>query len=100
VVAQAVHPLLDNAIRHAASQVAVTIDRSDGIVAIRVDDDGAGVSPRDANGLFSPGASTAGGAGLGLPLARRLARSCGGEVIAVADAPGGRFELRLPIRSA
>jgi signal transduction histidine kinase len=99
VVAQAVHPLLDNAIRHAASQVAVTIDRTDGVVAIRVDDDGAGVSPGDAKDLFSPGASTAGGAGLGLPLARRLARSCGGEVIAVADARGGRFELRLPVRS-
>jgi two-component system OmpR family sensor kinase len=99
VVAQAVHPLLDNAIRHAASQVAVTIDRSDGVVAIRVDDDGAGVTPADASNLFSPGASTAGGAGLGLPLARRLARSCGGEVIAVANAPGGRFELRLPVRS-
>jgi signal transduction histidine kinase len=99
VVAQAVHPLLDNAIRHAASQVAVTIDRTDGVVAIRVDDDGAGVSPGDAKDLFSPGASTAGGAGLGLPLARRLARSCGGEVVAVADAPGGRFELRLPVRS-
>jgi signal transduction histidine kinase len=99
VVAQAVHPLLDNAIRHAASQVAVTIDRTDGVVAIRVDDDGDGVSPGDAKDLFSPGASTAGGAGLGLPLARRLARSCGGEVVAVADAPGGRFELRLPVRS-
>jgi signal transduction histidine kinase len=33
---------------------------------------------------------------LGLALARRLARSCGGEVSAIASGDGGRFLLRLP----
>jgi signal transduction histidine kinase len=36
-----------------------------------------------------------GGAGLGLPLARRLARSCGGDIVC-APGPGGRFVLELP----
>jgi signal transduction histidine kinase len=40
--------------------------------------------------------STRGGAGLGLALSRRLARSCGGDVQAVPREPGARFELRLP----
>jgi signal transduction histidine kinase len=33
--------------------------------------------------------------GLGLPLARRLARSCGGDVL-LGDGPGGAFVLELP----
>ena len=36
------------------------------------------------------------GAGLGLALARRLARSVDGDVLAEADAAGGRFLVRLP----
>jgi signal transduction histidine kinase len=35
------------------------------------------------------------GAGLGLPLARRLARSCGGDV-RLGPGPGGSFVLELP----
>jgi len=31
-----------------------------------------------------------------IALARRLARSCGGDVSAVASREGGRFLLRLP----
>jgi len=48
---------------------------------------------------FEPGARGAGargdGVGLGLPLARRLARSCGGDVVA-GTGPGGCFVLELP----
>jgi signal transduction histidine kinase len=35
------------------------------------------------------------GAGLGLPLALRLARSCGGDV-SLGEGPGGHFVLNLP----
>ncbi|MEU1302073.1 ATP-binding protein, partial [Streptomyces shenzhenensis] len=38
-----------------------------------------------------------GGAGLGLPLARRLARSAGGEVtFDPGNVPGARFVVTLP----
>ncbi len=96
VVAQALHPLLENAIRHAASRVTVGLDAHDGEVAIAVRDDGPGFDQAAGEALFAPGASTTGGAGLGLPLARRLARSSGGEVAAVPSPSGAHFELRLP----
>jgi signal transduction histidine kinase len=95
IVAQALQPLLDNAVRHARTRVRVTTEREGGQVVFAVADDGPGLGD-DMNDPFEPGGSTAGGAGLGLPLARRLARSCGGEVSARADARGGHFELRLP----
>jgi len=95
-VAQALAPLLDNAISHAASRVVVTAAAAGGGVAIAVEDDGDGVAPGRHEEVFSPGISSRGGAGLGLPLARRLARACGGDVVAVPTAPGARFELRLP----
>ena len=53
--------------------------------------------------IFDPGTrgrAAAGGprgAGLGLSLAQRLARSAGGEITAQPDDAGGRFTLRLPL---
>jgi signal transduction histidine kinase len=96
VVAQALQPLIDNAVRHAASTVTVTMeaDGSDAVVCVL--DDGSGLDAAAAEHVFEAGVSTTGSAGLGLPLARRLARSCGGDVVAVPAACGGRFELRLP----
>jgi signal transduction histidine kinase len=99
LVAQALHPLLANAVRHARDAVAVTISQSDGEVHFCVQDDGDGVDAARAGAMFEPGTSTAGGAGLGLPLARRLARSCGGDVAALPSAEGARFVLRLPALS-
>jgi signal transduction histidine kinase len=95
VVAGALHPLLENAVRHAARDVEVSLVRENGNVVIAVADDGAGIAPGDAERIFEPGVSDAGGAGLGLPLARRLARAAGGDVVAIPQ-HGGRIELRLP----
>jgi signal transduction histidine kinase len=66
------------------------------------EDDGPGLEPGEELTIFEPGArGHAGrgahdGAGLGLSLARRLARSAGGDVEADAAADGGRFVVRLP----
>jgi two-component system, OmpR family, sensor kinase len=97
MVAQAFQPLLDNAIGHATSRVDVSVEPRDQVLVIAVEDDGAGIADADPDLIFGPGHSTTGGAGLGLPLARRLARSLGGDVVAVfGQAGGGRFELHLP----
>jgi signal transduction histidine kinase len=95
VVTGALHPLLENAVRHAAAAVEIDVGRDDGQVVIAVRDDGAGIAAADVERIFEPGVSDAGGAGLGLPLARRLARAAGGDVVAVPQ-DGGRVELRLP----
>jgi signal transduction histidine kinase len=71
---------------------------------VRVDvvDDGPGVPPSFVGQLFEPGRRADlgdghGGAGLGLPLARRLARSVGGEVAYdPGHTPGARFVVSLP----
>ncbi|MEU1318621.1 sensor histidine kinase [Streptomyces tibetensis] len=97
-----VSPLLDNALRYARSQVTVVASRQPDGVRVDVTDDGPGVPPSFAGQLFQPGRRADpvdghGGAGLGLPLARRLARSAGGEVAhARGHAPGAGFVISLP----
>jgi signal transduction histidine kinase len=94
LVAAALRPLLDNAARHAHVQVLVELSRDGEDVIVAVSNDGEEIPIDDAERIFAPGYSGNGGAGLGLPLARRLARAAGGDVTAAAPAP--RFELRLP----
>jgi two-component system, OmpR family, sensor kinase len=96
LVAQALGPLLDNAVRHARHAVTIGISQERADVVFCVQDDGVGIEEVSAESLFEPGSSGTGGAGLGLALARRLARSCGGDISAVANGDGGRFLLRLP----
>ncbi|RZU36665.1 signal transduction histidine kinase [Streptomyces sp. BK022] len=97
-----VSPLLVNACRYAHSEIAVRAYRAPDGVRVDVIDDGPGVPPAFAGQLFEPGRRADpgdghGGAGLGLPLARRLARSAGGEVTYdPAHAPGARFVVSLP----
>ncbi|MER8018250.1 HAMP domain-containing sensor histidine kinase [Streptomyces griseoluteus] len=97
-----VSPLLVNACRYAHAEVAVRAYRAPDGVRVDVIDDGPGVPAAFAGQLFEPGRRADpgdghGGAGLGLPLARRLARSAGGEVAYdPAHAPGARFVVSLP----
>ncbi|MGC8762358.1 MAG: sensor histidine kinase [Acidobacteriota bacterium] len=67
-------------------------------VEITVEDDGPGLPPGDPEALFTPFSSQkAGGTGLGLALARKIAREHGGTLEAVSSTLGGAaFRLRLP----
>ncbi len=94
-------PLVENACRFARTRAGVTISRDGAWLELVVEDDGPGVAPEEAGRIFDPGFRGDGGvphdgAGLGLSLARRLARSAGGEVDADAAPAGGRFVVRLP----
>jgi signal transduction histidine kinase len=99
VVRRALAPLVDNARRHARTGVVLEVAGDDGRVRVAVRDDGPGLDPALGERAFDPGvrgdAEPGDGAGLGLPLARRLARSCGGDVLA-GPGPGGCFVLELP----
>ena len=95
---EALANLLDNARRHARTQVTVQLFRSEGHVHIRVEDDGPGV-PAGADELVFERFATLdgrGGSGLGLPIARAAVRAHGGELL---HRDGG-FELVLPTAPA
>lgn len=97
-----ISPLLANAVRYADRAVTVTTRSVPGAVRIDVEDDGPGVPEAFADQLFQPGRRADAddghdGAGLGLPLARRLARTVGGEVsYDPGHTPGARFTVSLP----
>jgi len=100
LVVRAVAPLVDNAARHARQRIVVeAVDLPDRVELV-IADDGDGVAPSVREHLFQPGVSAAGGAGLGLGIAQRVARSFGGEVDLDPATPGAgaRFRVRLPRR--
>jgi signal transduction histidine kinase len=95
-------PVLENACRYGRTFVNVTIARQNADVIYRIVDDGPGVDKHEGEQIFEPGrrGSTGrrngDGAGLGLALARRLARSVAGDVAAAAEQAGGTFIVTLP----
>jgi two-component system, OmpR family, sensor kinase len=106
VIERILHPVIENACRHGRGEVRVGVTSENGDVTVTVADDGPGVPEPDRERIFEPGvrvgdgegdgdAAVPGGAGLGLPLARRLARAAGGDVHAEPGL-GGRFTIRLP----
>jgi signal transduction histidine kinase len=74
--------LLDNARRHAHSRIDVVITPGRDWIELRVDDDGPGVADDAVEAVFGRFVSLdgLGGSGLGLPIARDLARACGGDL--------------------
>ncbi|MFC4050014.1 sensor histidine kinase [Actinomadura syzygii] len=95
IVQRTLAPLLDNARRYAATTVVVRFEPG---VSIVVSDDGAGISEAARDHVFEPGYRAEPGdghrgAGLGLALARRLARSAGGDLVLDGHST---FVLRLP----
>ena len=96
--------LVANAQRH-AERVRVSAAREAQFVSIVVDDDGAGIDPAYREDVFRPfyrldeaRNQDEGGAGLGLAIARDIARSHGGD-ITLSDSPMGglRAAVWIPI---
>ncbi|NTW41582.1 MAG: HAMP domain-containing histidine kinase, partial [Cellulomonadaceae bacterium] len=99
-LARAVRNLVENAARHATSAVQVTLDAG----RVIVDDDGPGIPEPDRERVFERFVRLddsrqrgAGGAGLGLAIARELAWEQGGDIrLTGSPAPGLRAVLTLP----
>jgi signal transduction histidine kinase len=99
-VLEVVQGLLENASRHApGSDVAVTVSTTDDHVRIGVSDYGPGVPVSLRQRLFERGErrSESPGDGLGLHIARRLARQMGGDLWLEPGRSGAGFVMRLPL---
>ncbi|HYJ81227.1 MAG TPA: HAMP domain-containing sensor histidine kinase [Allosphingosinicella sp.] len=102
---QIVVNLLTNAIRYSpeGGQIWIRADREGDLAALVIADQGKGIAEEHQARIFEKfervDPSEAGGTGLGLYIARRLARAMGGDV-AVDSAPGqgARFTFTLPLR--
>lgn len=91
LVRQAVINLTSNALQAIKRRgpVHVFVSERDGFVAIRVVDDGEGITGEESDKIFTPFYSTrATGTGLGLAIVQRTARAHGGDVD-LATTPGG-----------
>jgi signal transduction histidine kinase len=93
------HPVVENAFRYTARTVRISAIQNGSAVAYSVLDDGPGITDEEREAIFEPArrgsAATGPGAGLGLALARRLARTTNGEVTA-EPGRGGHFTIHLP----
>lgn len=105
-LARALRNLVDNAVDHSppGSVVRVQASVEGASILLAVEDEGEGVAPADVPHLFSPfyrGARDQGGArpgaGLGLAIAREIARLSGGDVnLDTERRRGARFVLEVP----
>jgi two-component system osmolarity sensor histidine kinase EnvZ len=94
--------LMQNAVVHGGSGLAVRTWRRDGVVLVAVEDRGPGVPAAQLDAIKLPfrrgdaaGAGT--GTGLGLAIAERIARRCGGSLALSLRRHGGmRAVLQLP----
>jgi signal transduction histidine kinase len=98
VVREILDVLLDNARRHGAGPVTITVRRTAGSIALDVADDGPGFGP-DPEAAFARRVSGGGeGHGIGLALARSLAHAEGGRLDVTQ--PGPRPVVRLLLTGA
>jgi signal transduction histidine kinase len=95
--------LARNALEAGAHRLVVSAVREAAAVVIDVCDDGPGLPEKARDNLFRPffGSARSGSSGLGLAIARELARTHGGDLILVATgAAGTRFRITLPALAA
>ena len=105
-----VRNLLENAARHAHSRVAICLQIVDGIVELRISDDGPGIAPAMVDKVFErfhrvdeDRSRMSGGSGLGLAIVASLVELHGGTITVLAQPGqlgGAEFVLRLPADEA
>jgi signal transduction histidine kinase len=99
-IKRAARNLIENALKY-GKRARVSIAAKEGDVRICVDDDGPGLSVDEALRVFEPfarlNASNVAGLGLGLTLARAVARGHGGDVV-LENREGGGLRAMLSLK--
>ena len=102
-LAQITANLVENALKYARSAVRVGLERRDGQVEVRVDDDGPGIPAGDRDRVFerlytargAPGRKV--GTGIGLAIVHELAGAMGGgAAVQPLELGGTRFTVTIP----
>ncbi|NQV47197.1 MAG: HAMP domain-containing histidine kinase [Rhodospirillaceae bacterium] len=92
--------LILNARQANVPTITITAAMDEGRITVDVIDNGPGLPQKAQDGLFRPFAGSArdGGSGLGLVIARDIARAHGGDLVLVKTGEGGtHFQMDLPI---
>jgi signal transduction histidine kinase len=96
---QVVTNLVENAVKHGEGTIRVGLSAHEGLVRIRVEDEGEGIAPQMRQRVFTKfwTSGTSGGSGLGMYIVGGLTRAHGGHVT-ISDAPGGgaRVDVAWP----
>ena len=102
-IARLVTNLIDNAERHAETQITVIVCDDGSLAVLEVADDGAGIAVELRQAVFErftrledSRERDPGGTGLGLAIARQIAEAHHGTLTIEDSARGARFVLRLP----
>ena len=106
VLASPLQNLIENALKYGHREgvpplVEVRACARGGMALVEIEDNGPGISPRDAEQLFRAfcrGVDGGDGVGLGLATARRLVEARGGSIgLRVGRHGGALFQIRLPL---
>jgi signal transduction histidine kinase len=91
--------LVDNAVRHANSLIAIEVSSRNGTAKLSISDDGPGIAPAERTRVFerfvrldSDRSRSGGGAGLGLAIVAEVVAAHGGTVT-IHDRPGGGTKM-------
>ena len=97
--------LLDNANRHAHSQIDISVHHRDSCIEMTVSDDGPGIPPAKRTAVFdrfvrldSSRSRGGGGTGLGLSIVAEIVAAHGGHV-SISERPGGGTAVRVSLPS-
>jgi signal transduction histidine kinase len=103
-LARVLRNLADNAVRYAVERVELRVSCQGDEALVDVIDDGPGIQECDRERVFErfvrlddSRERRAGGAGLGLAIARDIARAHGGDVAVLPHGPGAHLRVRLPL---
>ena len=99
--------LIENAVRHAAGRVDITLGEHDREVVLTVDDDGPGIPEAERDRVLQrfvrldeARSRDDGGSGLGLSIVDEVVRAHGGSVL-IEESPlgGARIQIKLPVQA-